>query len=213
MLLILDFDYTLFNTALLKKALQQALRKHGVSDELFLSSMEESKGGGRDYKPDRQFEILQARGIWNVSDLRRSFNEVLGNSHIFLYDDTISFLANMKPRHALTLLTYGEDAFQNAKINGCGTLAQFFEKVVITQNILKDKEAKSLSENKKAVFVDDNPAALFAAKKYAPHIVSVRMKRGEGPYNNEASGEGVDCEVKDLEELVKIIEAQNNKQS
>lgn len=203
--IILDFDYTLFNTALLKDALKRECAKYGVSEELFCSSLEASKGGGSDYKPDRQFEILHARGIWNISDIRRAFDGVLQGGRTFLYGDTLSFLENVKRKNLLALVTYGDDAFQKAKVNGCGAFAQYFERIVITQNIAKDKEATVLSGGKKAVFIDDNPAALFAVKKRAPHIRTVRMRRGDGPYEDEASREGVDYEVSALKELEDIV--------
>ena len=84
-------------------------------------------------------------------------------------------------------------------------LVKYFDKIVITQNLYKDKEVSDLSEGKPTVFVEDNPMALSAVKKYAPHIVTVRINRGAGRYTKEISGEGIDYEVKELSEIEDIL--------
>jgi FMN phosphatase YigB (HAD superfamily) len=205
MRIIFDFDHTLFDTPRLKRAVEGVFVKHGVSRELFCKTMEESKGEGRDWKPERQFEILEARGTGNVKNIQRDFEDILGHGEIFLYNDTLPFLERARQAHFLALLSYGEDSFQNAKINGCGHVREYFDRVVITQNLYKDKEAAELAGKGSALFVEDNPIALLKTKQYAPHIVTVRMKRGEGRYENEESHGGVDYEVKSLSEVESII--------
>lgn len=212
MKIILDFDHTLFDTPRLKQAIESVFLKHGVSRELFLETMEESKGEGpankagrRDWKPERQFKILKSRGLSNVDAIQNQFRKVLEESYIFLYEDTLPFLEKMSKENSLALLTYGEDSFQNMKLEGCKGATKYFEKIVITQNIAKDKEAKELADGAQSIFLDDNPTALSAVKKMAAHIVTVRIKRGEGRYENEPSLGGVDYEVKGLKEVEKII--------
>ncbi len=205
MRIILDFDHTLFDTPRLKRVVEGMFVKHGVSRELFLSTIEESKGEGRDWKPERQFTILKSRGVPSVDSIRDDFAKVLHESHVFLYEDTLPFLEKVSRGNSLALLTYGEDSFQSVKLEGCTSAVKYFEKVVITQNIYKDKEANDLSGGAKSLFVDDNPTALSATKKYAPHIVTVRIKRGEGRYENEPSSGGIDYEVKELGEVEDLI--------
>lgn len=205
MKIILDFDHTLFDTPRLKRAIESVFLKHGVSHELFLETMEESRGGKRDWKPDRQFAILESRGVPNIDGIRDDFAKALQGSHIFLYEDTLPFLEKISKDNSLALLTYGEDSFQSMKLEGCSSAIKYFGKVVITENIYKDKEANDLSQGAKSLFVDDNPIALSATKKYAPHIVTVRIKRGEGRYENEPTSYGVGYEVKTLREVENLI--------
>lgn len=213
MLIILDFDHTLFDTPRLKQAIEDMFLKHGISHDLFLETLEESKGEGpankagkRDWKPEQQFKILKSRGLSNVDAIREQFVKVLQESHTFLYEDTLPFLKKVSKDNSLALLTYGEDSFQNMKLEGSSCAVKYFGKIVITQNIFKDKEARELAQGAKCIFVDDNPTALSAAKKMAEHIVTVRIKRGEGRYENEPTFGGVDCEVKALGEVERIIE-------
>jgi len=205
MKIILDFDHTLFDTPRLKKAIKDIFAGHGVDEELFLRTHDESRIGGRDWKPDRQFEILKSLGVSKVDSIREGFEKVMGESCIFLYEDTMPFLAKAKRDHALALVTYGESSFQKKKLAGCREFAKYFDKIVITQNLYKDKEVSDLSEGKPTVFVEDNPMALSAVKKYAPHIVTVRINRGAGRYTKEISGEGIDYEVKELSEIEDIL--------
>ena len=91
------------------------------------------------------------------------------------------------------------------KLAGCGKATKYFDKVLITQNLNKDKEASDLSEGNPTIFVEDNPLALSATKKIAPHITTIRINRGVGRYMDEPSESGIDYDVTSLKEVEKII--------
>lgn len=205
MKIILDFDYTLFNTGKFREAVMDAFSKNGVDNELFSRTLEESRGEGRNWKPYIQFDILESLDISDIDLLRKDFDVLLKSSCLFLYEDTLPFLEKIRKDHSLALLTYGEDFFQGAKLAGCDVATKYFERVVITKNIYKDKETNDLSGGSKAIFVDDNPAALSAVKIHAPHIVTVRINRGDGRYAHELSLEGTDYEVADLKGVEGLI--------
>jgi len=205
MKIILDFDYTLFNTGKFREAVMDVFSKNGVDNELFSRTLEESREGGRDWKPHVQFDVLESLDISGIGLLRKDFDALLKNSCLFLYEDTIPFLEKIRKDHSLALLTYGEDYFQRAKIGGCDVAAKYFERVIITKNIYKDKETNELSGGSEAIFIDDNPAALSAVKIHAPHIVTVRINRGDGRYAHESSLEGIDYEVADLRGVEGLI--------
>jgi len=205
MRIIFDFDHTLFDTPRLKAAIREIFARHDVGEEMFLRTHDESRGGGRDWKPDRQFEILKSLGGSTINLIQREFEKVMSESYMFLYEDTMPFLAKAEQDHVLNLVTYGESSFQKKKLAGCPKLAKYFAEIVITQNLYKDKEVSELARGKAAMFVEDNPAALSAVKQYAPHIVTVRINRGTGRYADEASGHGIDYEVKELSEIEDIL--------
>lgn len=209
MRIILDFDHTLFDTPRLKETIQRIFINHGVTEDNFLRTFEESRGQGRDWKPERQFEILKNLGIPSVDGIRQESYGVMKGSNLFLYEDTIPFLSRIYRNHPLVLLTYGEDSFQKMKLDGCPDAIKYFDKIVITQNLYKDKEANELSQGKSAVFVDDNPRALAATKSCAPHIVTVRINRGVGRYVDEPSGRGINYEVSNLKEVENLIYENN----
>ncbi len=203
--MILDFDYTLFDTLKLKEAIREEFNKYGVSYELFDQTREESKNGQRDWRPRIQFAILRSHGIKNISAIEEGFEKIVASAQNFLYQDTMPFFEKAKAGHSFFLVTYGEDEFQNAKVDGCSILKKYFDKIIVTQNIYKDKEAADFAAGEPAVFIEDNPAALAAAKKLAPQITTVRMNRGMGRYINEVSGEGIDFEVRELMEVKRVI--------
>lgn len=198
MRIIFDFDHTLFDTPRLKAAMQEIFRKHGVDEELFRKTHDESRGEGRDWKPEKQFDILKSLGAPGVESIRRDFEKMMAESCVFLYEDTIPFLEKVNGDYNFAIVTYGESSFQKEKLAGCHRMTEYFDKIVVTKNLYKDKEVSDLSEGNRAFFVEDNPSALSAVKKYAPHIVTVRMNRGHGRYANEVSQGGIDYEVEDL---------------
>jgi len=204
MKIILDFDCTIFNTDKFREKVVEAFARHGVSRDLFYSTLEESRGSGRDWKPEIQFGVLRKQGFGNVDKIQNEFNDILESTHLFLYDDTLPFLKRAKKMYPLYILSYGEDWFQNKKIEKV-SISPYFEKIIVTKNIYKDKEANDLSCGEPSIFVEDNPSALSAAKKYAPHIITVRINRGDGRYKDEATPKGVDYEVKDLKGVEEII--------
>lgn len=205
MRIIFDFDYTLFDTFRFKETIKEAFHQRGISYELFEQTREESKHGGKDGKPFRQFAVLKSQGIANISSIQKEFQKILNSAEEFLYADTLLFLQKARKSGTIFLVTYGEDEFQSAKVGACPSFKKYFDKIVITQNIYKDKEASSLAGGKPAIFVEDNPIALSAAKKIAPNIVTIRMKRPNGHYINEPSGKGVDYEVGSLPEVERFI--------
>lgn len=202
MRIIFDFDYTLFNAKKLREAIKAVFLCHSVNGEVFEKTYEQSRAGKRDWHPQVQLEILKNdHGIKSTDQIAEKMREILARCDMFLYDDTVPFLGKVSSNNKLALVSYGEDSFQNAKVDGCSTIRKYFDRIVITQNIYKDKEVAELAEGGKAIFVEDNPVALSAAKKIGPQIITVRMKRGEGRYANEISQEGIDYEVKGLFEL------------
>ena len=96
MRIILDFDHTIFDTPKLRAAIQDIFSRHGVEDNLFSRTREESMSGGRNWKPARQFEILKSLGISDVGLIREEFEKIMSESHVFLYQDAIPFLEKVK---------------------------------------------------------------------------------------------------------------------
>lgn len=198
---IFDFDYTLFDTFRFKEAIREAFHQHGVSYELFEQTREESKHGGKDWKPSRQFEILKSQGIVHMDSIQREFQRIVNSAEEFLYADTLPFLQKARKSGTIFLVTYGEDEFQNEKVDACPSFKKYFDKIVITQNMYKDKEAKELAGGERGIFVEDNPRALTATKKIAPNVMTARMRRPNGHYIDEPSGEGIDYEIRNLHDL------------
>jgi hypothetical protein len=111
----------------------------------------------------------------------------------------------MKKKCDFWLLSYGEDQFQRNKIKKA-RIDYFFKKFFITHDIDKVSTLKKfLKKNEKAIFIDDNPGALFKIKEQFPLVITVRINRGEGKYTKEKNNKNIDFKIKKLEEIEKIL--------
>lgn len=209
MRIVLDFDHTLYSTKSLYEALKAAFAGLGVDEDLFQQTFQESKGSGRDYKPARQIKMITARAGIKADKLEKEFKRVLKIAPDFLYPDTEDFLRSRKKTDKLFILSYGEEKFQNMKVESA-KISKYFRKVSITRDIGKSKPFKVfLSKKEKTLFLEDNPQALMEVKKVYPQVIAVRMRRGEGKYADAPDNEYVDFQVKNLKELEEIINSLN----
>ena len=208
MKIIFDFDHTLFSAKQFYFALKKAFFKLGVKEKLFQETFEESKGVGRDYKPEKQFKLIhKTRPEIKIGKLKESFEKILKTAPKFLYNDVLGFLKKWSKEADFILLSYGEEKFQKLKIENSG-IKKYFKRVIITRDIDKSKPFKKLfSENKKIIFVEDNPQALSKTKTSFPQIITVRINRGEGKYSQKPNNLQVDFSIKNLKELEKILKS------
>ena len=208
MKIIFDFDHTLFSAKQFYFALKKAFFKLGVKEKLFQETFEESKGVGRDYKPEKQFKLIhKTRPEIKIGKLKESFEKILKTAPKFLYNDVLGFLKKWSKEADFILLSYGEEKFQKLKIENSG-IKKYFKRVIITRDIDKSKPFKKLfSENKKIIFVEDNPQALSKTKTSFSQIITVRINRGEGKYYQESDNPQIDFSIKNLKELEKILKS------
>ena len=206
MILIFDFDHTLFSAKKLYFALKESFRKIGVEGNLFQETFEKSKGRGRDYKPKIQFQLIKKAGSEiSLQKLERAFKIVLNKAPKFLYPDTIWFLKRWRENADSTLLSYGEEKFQKDKIKA-SKIRRFLKRIIITQDINKLKPSKKIFQNKgKTIFVEDNPQTLSKVKKFSPNVITIRINRGEGKYTKLPDDKNIDFSIKNLKQLDKIL--------
>jgi len=200
MKIIFDFDYTLFDTSHFLDALCEKFSKYSISKDIFSKRLAGAYNKKHIFKPSlflRTF-IKDSHKPYNL--LVDEFNSFCSSAHAHVYSDTIPLLRALQKSHALFLLTFGDKRFQQMKIKGA-ELAPYFTRIVVTENRIKDKEAHTISGAEPTIFVDDNPLALTAVKRYAPHIITVRIKREEGEHGDKSSGKGMDYEITSLNEL------------
>lgn len=201
--IIFDFDYTLFNTARFLSALCEKFSGHGIDKDIFYKGLALAYGKKHVFRPDKFLRILAKYSDKPYKLLTEECNSFCPSLYMCLYPDVVPFLRTLQKNHTF-LLTFGDERFQKTRIGGTG-IVPCFEQVIITENMLKDKEAEKLSNGKESLFVDDNPLALTAVKRYAPHIITVRMKREGGEYIHKPGGMGVDHEIKELSELIEFL--------
>ena len=199
--IIFDFDHVLFSGEKLIHKIQKEFEKEGIKKDLFWETYEESKGGGRDYKPYIQIEILSKKFKFKKENLLSRFKKILKNAKTFLYSDTVPFLEKWQKKAELYLVSYGEEKFQGEKIENTD-IKKYFKKVVITDEIEKVSPLREIIQgDEKAIFLEDNPLALKLTKKNFENLITIRVKRGEGRYKNLSSPKNLDFEIKNFSEL------------
>ncbi|MDI6591630.1 MAG: HAD hydrolase-like protein [Patescibacteria group bacterium] len=206
MRIVFDFDHTLFSAKRLYEGLKEEFRKLGVNENLFQETFERSKGKGRDYKPFQQFKLINKENPQiEIKTLKKSFEKVFKKAPKFLYKDAIWFLKKWKNKADLILLSYGEEKFQRQKIEK-SKIKKYFKKIIITRDIEKTKPfKKAFQKNKKIIFVEDNPEALFKIKENYPKVIAIRINRKEGKYWQEKNNSKIDFSIRNLRELEKIL--------
>ena len=205
MKLIFDFDHTLFDTSRFLAALSENFAALGISESTFYKALTAAYNAERMFIPSRFLYALTENQNSSYKLFEKQLISFCGSLNKYVYLDAIPFLQTVQQsHHTPVLLTFGHEQFQRMKIEGAG-LVPYFERVIVTDNIAKDEEVEKLSGGKQTIFVDDNPVALAAVKRYAPHIVTVRMRRSDGEHTNEPSGQGVDYEIQNLNELQEIL--------
>jgi FMN phosphatase YigB (HAD superfamily) len=207
MRIVFDFDHTLYSTKSFYENLKAAFCGLGVNEDLFQQTFQLSKGKGRDYKPCRQMKLISEQADISKVKMEKEFNKILKTSPNFLYSDTIDFLKKHCKTEKLFMLSYGEEKFQNQKVDSA-KINKYFQKIKITRDIGKSKPFKFFLNKKEPVlFLEDNPQALLEVKKVYPQIIAVRIKRGEGKYAEAPDNKYIDFQIKNLQELEKIIES------
>ncbi len=214
MKIIFDFDHTLFSARKLYQTFEDGFKKIGVSRKLFKETSKESKGRGRDYKPEKQFKLIhRAKPEIKIEKLKKSFEKILRTAPKFFYNDVFGFLKKWSKEVDFILLSYGEGKFQRKKIEA-SKVKRYFRKIFITRDIEKSKAFRKVFAHslqwqvpEKTIFVEDNPQALSKTKASFPQIITVRINRSEGRYSQKLNNSQIDFSIKNLKELEKILKS------
>ncbi len=173
MVVVVDFDYTLFNTHLFYNAFKEVFFKNGVSEEDWKRTYDETlKWDGGDYGFDYSFEKQVDRLIEEGYLLNR--NEVVEDlyatlSDHFLYEDAIPFLEDMKQHFPeRMLITAGNADYQRTKVEGVG-VDEYFTDLVYTNGDKDKYVSKVYKDYDKVVFINDDIHENIALKQAMPH--------------------------------------------
>ncbi|MFA6525514.1 MAG: hypothetical protein WCT33_04590 [Patescibacteria group bacterium] len=193
MKIVLDFDHTLFDTEKFKQALQDRLAMFGVTGDQFNSNYRIVKERSGYYNYREHLKLLAQAEELDENDLLLSFNEIVNSANEFLFPDTLDFLKALKliPKSELYLLTFGQDEFQQAKVEA-SSIKLYFREVIDTI------ESKLLyfdqnNEMQSAIFLDNRGKTIDQIKTKYPNISAIWIKRENTPYDNE------DCDRADYQ--------------
>jgi len=130
-------------------------------------------------------------------------------THFELYEEVKDTLKKLAPIATLGILSQGEIAFQNKKLETTEIKHYFLSehthiveyKLDVMQEILEKYKGKA-----KIYFIDDWLDMLRAAKKVDPSVYTVWIKRGEyADSQKEHSDFTPDAVIENLQELIPLI--------
>jgi phosphoglycolate phosphatase-like HAD superfamily hydrolase len=138
--------------------------------------------------------------------------EKLKKSHLTiyeLYDEVKDTLKELSKIATLGVLSQGEIAFQNKKLQETDIKHYFAEehKHIVEYKIDQIKDILGIyKSNAKIFFIDDWLDMLQVAKKSDPDVFTIWMKRGEYAHSQEIHSHFTpDATVTDLQEVISII--------
>ncbi|PIP28196.1 MAG: hypothetical protein COX29_02535 [Candidatus Moranbacteria bacterium CG23_combo_of_CG06-09_8_20_14_all_35_22] len=209
MKIFLDFDDVLFNT---KKFIQDEIdifRKYGISEEIFKKHYYQygkNKKGKiiKKYNLKKQLQGIKKELNINIDNIENELRIFLSIVSRYIFSDTVLFLKQFE-RKELFLISYSKTEFQKLKIKNSG-LANYFEKIKITNGNKEEEMLKFIGKNKKEelFFIDDRVDYILKVKKKIPQIKTILLKRKEGRYDNEKN-KYCDFVAKNLKQALKII--------
>lgn len=205
-----DFDDVLFHTKRFGEDFKQVFFKHGVSEECFTQTYEDSRKSTAipNYNFDRQLVLLSSNyGIDEVT-LRADLDVFLADTSMYVFDDMIGILEKLRAAgNGLFLVSYGApQSWQEGKVFRSG-VAPFFDRCVIGE-IAKGIEALKIVNDfpsSKNYFIDDRCSYLEDVKKDAPNVTTILFRRPEGRYTDDAS-EACDITAESADEILQILE-------
>lgn len=180
MIVILDLDYTLLDTAKFKDALAAAFARRGADresfDRAYIRTIEAEKPL-YDYDVDRHIELLTEESSRDADGLKREAEKILDDTAAYLYPGAREFLECLRDSGArLVLLTLGNESWQRAKVGHSG-LADLFDEVV-TVGAEKESVIGDITRGRTQVAViNDNADEILKMREANPSFLYI-LKRG-----------------------------------
>lgn len=180
MLAVLDLDYTLLDTARLKKEMGREFAACGVSPERFVETYRmtvEADPNAYDYDPVRHVAMVSDELTCGQEELLDRVNRLLGDLRRFLYPGTEDFLRALRSMGArLVLVTLGNESWQRRKVSGCG-LDGLLDEVTTAISDKVPAVAKLVAAEDTVVVVNDNCDEIWRMSESLPGLIYL-AKRG-----------------------------------
>lgn len=180
MIVILDLDYTLLDTARFKDALATAFARHGVGREAFDRSYVRTVAAeppAYDYDIDRHIGFLVDELGCDAGGLKKDAEMLLDDTVEYLYPGAREFLVELRGCGAvLVLLTLGNESWQRAKVVRSG-LADLFDEVVTVGAGKENVVSEMVRGRSPVAVINDNADEISKMREAAPSFLYI-LKRG-----------------------------------
>ena len=197
-ILVLDFDDTIFQSKIFKKDLFDGIAEHlGVSLDVVQQTYDEIKKDGYAIEPHVAL-IKKSSPDAQEEKLTPFLANLFSSLEKYLFDDVLSVLESLKQKGVvMILLTYGAHDFQSQKVSGAGVV-KFFEKIVITTDAKSAAVKELFRDTHRMVAVDNTIEHLDDIKKEISAVETIAINRYGELQAVEAMSHHV---IKDLHEL------------
>lgn len=193
---IIDFDGTLFDTYRFVQDRMGVLTPMGITKGLYQDTYKMARNtvdGQSVYSDKKHAQILAIQGF-DENKVYQALSEVTINAKLYVFPDTFIFLESLKKhRQDLILLSLGDPAFQEDKINKTG-IHKYFDRLFM----VKDTKAHVLRKlfqkvkKNKVWFINDKVdetkklakefSQLQAVLKFSPFFPEKEYKESGLPY-------------------------------
>jgi phosphoglycolate phosphatase-like HAD superfamily hydrolase len=178
-MLIIDFDYTIFDAMKFRKDLAKVFGLSFYDFNKFYFS--EFKNKKINYSISRHLQILknQGRKVQN-NNFKREADELFTKIDNYLFDGVEKFLKECQKRgFKIVMLTFGDKLWQKKKINS-SKIKQYFDQIIIT-DINKAAELSRLkSVRGKVIIINDNAKEMMMLNNFFKQARTFLLK---GPYS------------------------------
>jgi phosphoglycolate phosphatase-like HAD superfamily hydrolase len=178
---ILDFDYTLFDTAAFRDSIRDGLAAVGVDAGSFdatYAAVLADGGMERRYSPQDHASYLARLCGGDAADYAASIRATADGCGRHLYPGALAFLDRLRDAgYEIRLLTCGDTEWQLQKVAGCG-LDGVFEDIVATPEPKGRSLARAVAgAAQDVVVINDNPDEMLAMASSFPRFRYL-LKRG-----------------------------------
>lgn len=202
MLVIFDFDNTLFDTKTMLQDLETVFLEAGVAADAIGASYAVVAPGGIGYElAAQQAELARHLSAAAMEAVRQRQAAVLSRLVDYVPEGAGRLLERLTERgDELHLLTSGSDSWQRLKITSSG-LAGYFSGIHVVAGSKTETMLRLVAEGDgRAVIVNDNPDELREAMQLLPQA---RVIAVAGPLNE---GQEMPCELaRDIDELANLM--------
>lgn len=205
--IIIDFDYTLFDTEHLRRKLIASLQSFGISEEQYRHAERQLK--------QKQMYTLEAHMQFLLCYPLQKVYEIVDDSRDCVYPDAIPFLKKIRSlttiasdaaesktpdceegfcvggseqqSNRMTLFSLGNPEWQRRKIDGSG-LVHFFDDIVLVDTPKElHREKLNIASGSDTLYISDRGSEIDRMKQVFSGLTTVLIRRPGTPYEHEPS--------------------------
>lgn len=184
MRIIIDFDYTIFDTNALRKQILARIGDPALTLERYVDFEHDVIEQHGVYIPDMHKELIVSAGHSDPLTIDGAFESSLEDAQECLYHDVLPYIehARRKASHMM-LLSFGTPEWQTLKIMSSGIEGHFDE--VLVTDTKKEDAIGAFPNLDTTVFINDRGCEIDGIKHRFPEIRAVWLRRPGTPYYDE----------------------------